>query len=867
MTMRLPDQPTNRPTDDPSPSSGQVLDQLRHIEGFPIGEDEDLHALSDPPHYTAYPNPHLPEIIARWQAERAQLRATLGLPNDSADNNLQPPTSNFQSPTYHREPYVADVSEGKNDPIYNAHSYHTKVPYKAIMHFIEHYTEPGDVVFDGFCGTGMTGVAAQMLGRRAILVDLSPAATFIAYNYNTPVDVAAFEREAKRILREVEAECGWMYETWHKSPQDLSGFQNLTGLSGVKGRINYTVWSDVFLCPYCGDEIVFWDAAVDQEAGKVQDRFPCPGCGAEVTKRDLSRATDRVWDSALGREIERARQVPVLINYSVGKRRYEKKPDADDLALIRRIEESEIPYWYPTYRMPEGDEARRNDPMGITHVHHFYTRRNLWVLACIRNKLDTSPMSKQLLCLVGDLLPRASRMHKIAVSRLNTSLSKTAGVLSGTLYIPSNSIEYAVTDTLDYRIKDVLRYQQRYTPRGDAVITTNSTTSLLMANETMDYIFTDPPFGDNLMYSELNFLWEAWLRVFTNTGPEAIINQTQGKALDEYRQLMTHCFAEMYRMLKPGRWITVVFHNSKAAVWNAIQDALAKAGFLVAQVTVMDKKQGSFKQVTSPGAVKNDLIINAYKPRKAFEERFLQRAGYGLEQEFVAQHLGMLPVEPNLERTAQMLYSKMLACYVQHGYEITLNADQFYRLLSDHFLERDGYWFRDEEQVQEYERRKLKARQRKMQQQVLFISDERSAITWLHHFLETPRDYSEIYTAFVKALQVPEDQIPEIKTLLEENFVSTNGKYKRPEMLEKQELEARRQQRLLREFEDILEQARRGQRLKDLRKEAVLAGFAQCYREKRFEDILRVGQRLHKRIVESSTEIYDFIDIAEAKVG
>ncbi|MGA9349162.1 MAG: hypothetical protein WBW48_10200, partial [Anaerolineae bacterium] len=48
------------------------LDELRHIEGFPIGEDEDLHALSDPPHYTAYPNPHLPEIIARWQAERAQ---------------------------------------------------------------------------------------------------------------------------------------------------------------------------------------------------------------------------------------------------------------------------------------------------------------------------------------------------------------------------------------------------------------------------------------------------------------------------------------------------------------------------------------------------------------------------------------------------------------------------------------------------------------------------------------------------------------------------------------------------------------------------------------------------------------------------
>src|SRR5207237_5100363 len=115
---------------------------------------------------------------------------------------------------YSREPFSADVSEGKNDPIYNAHSYHTKVPHKAIMRYILHYAEPGDVVFDGFCGTGMTGVAAQLCGdrgevqtlgyrvlddgtilneegrpfsklgaRRAILNDLSPAATFISRSY------------------------------------------------------------------------------------------------------------------------------------------------------------------------------------------------------------------------------------------------------------------------------------------------------------------------------------------------------------------------------------------------------------------------------------------------------------------------------------------------------------------------------------------------------------------------------------------------------------------------------------------------------------------------------------------------------------
>src|SRR5271165_2427981 len=118
------------------------------------------------------------------------------------------------SDDYDRPPFASDIKEGKNDPIYNVHSYHTKVPPRSIVPYILHYTQPGDLVLDPFCGSGMTGVAAQMcsqppadilgsfpdlrdrVGSRAcILNDLSPAACHIAYNYNTPVDVAALNLE------------------------------------------------------------------------------------------------------------------------------------------------------------------------------------------------------------------------------------------------------------------------------------------------------------------------------------------------------------------------------------------------------------------------------------------------------------------------------------------------------------------------------------------------------------------------------------------------------------------------------------------------------------------------------------------------
>src|SRR5690606_15939253 len=150
---------------------------------------------------------------------------------------------------------------------------------------------------------------------------------------------------------------------------------------------------------------------------------------------------------------------------------------------------------------------------------------------------------------------------------------------------------------------------------------------LPLADGSIDYVFTDPPFGENIFYADLNFLVEAWHGVTTDAQPEAIIDKFKHKALPDYQRLMQQCFAEYNRVLKPGRWMTVVFCNSKAAVWNAIQVALQQAGFVVAEVTALDKVQGSYRQVTSTTAVKQDLVISAYKPNGGLEDRFKKNGG------------------------------------------------------------------------------------------------------------------------------------------------------------------------------------------------------------------------------------------------
>jgi len=817
----------------------EMLDSVRDIEGFPIGKDEDILALSDAPWYTACPNPYIKDFIEAF-----------GKPYDE------------DLDTYDRKPFNSNVSEGKNDPIYNAHSYHTKVPHKAIIPFIKHYTEEGDIVFDGFCGSGMTGIAAQSLKRKALLCDISPVATFIAYNYNSPVDTKKFESIAEGILRDMEKECGWMYETIHTAEKG-------------KGKINYTVWSDVFFCPYCKNEYVFSNVAVDKENGTVYKEYSCPYCHSKIKKTECERVVLEYFDPVIGRKIKKTKQIPVLINYTFQKNKYDKTPDEFDLELINKIENSSIPYVYPTNELPEGYNTQQPKiSHGFTHVHHFYTKRNLWTLSklfyLVRNQ--NKEIRRWIIFAFEQSIMGMSKWSRY----VPTHYSQVNQGLSGTLYVGSQvvetSLEYVISGKIS-RLSKVLKSINNFS-NNEILVTCQSSSNISKVPEnSVDYIFTDPPFGDNLMYSELNFLWEAWLKVFTNNKSEAIMNNSQGKGLIEYKDLMTASFREMYRILKPNHWITVEFHNSKASVWNAIQDALMKAGFIVAEVSVLDKKQGSFKQVTSAGAVKNDLIINAYKPIKDHDPRYWKTAGKNFEQKFIEGYLRHLAVEPNIERTEKMLYSKLLTQYLSNELDIRLNAKQFYKLLSENFKLVDGYWFMDN-QVLEYEEWKKQSGLKAIEeisknQSTLFVSDEKSSLIWLYNFLNTPKTYSDILTTYNQIRTNLDDEVPELREMLDINFIFENGMYRRPltdkERVEKEE---KNEKELLKAFDKILLQARSGsKKIKSIRKEAIKLGFTKAYQEKRFEDILSVAKKLDNEVLENNSEINDFVEIARTKAG
>lgn len=921
--------------------------EFRNIEGFPIGEDEDILALSDPPYYTACPNPFIEEFINYWNQQKQQ-------------NN-----SNSEEENYHREPFAADVSEGKNDPIYNAHSYHTKVPHKAIMRYILHYTEPGDVVFDGFCGTGMTGVAAQLCGdkatveslgykvqadgtivdedgkqfsklgaRKAILNDLSPAATFIAYNYNTPVDVVEFETEAKRILAEVEEECGWMYLTLHnptaeqvdkavsllkKSNNPQIDIPN----SGLPfGKINYTVWSDVFICPECAGEVVYWDSAVDKEAGKVQDKFPCSHCNATLNKRNLERAWITRFDTAIHQNIRQTKQLPVFINYNFGKKRFQKIPDATDLELIHSIFNTKTSCWFPTAEVPNGDKTSEPLRVGISHTHQFYTKRNLIALSSLLHYIKKTN-SNILLDLHNNMLTRCSRQSSLHISNFfHGGGGVCKGHLTGTLYIPSLSPEIPTLKVFSDQIKTMIRGLSKNNQKHQACVNNQSLSKLKFIKNSIDYIFTDPPFGGNLIYSELNFSAENWLKVITNNQQEAIESKSQLKGILEYQKIITKCFEMYYHVLKSGRWLTVEFHNSKNSVWTSIQESIQQAGFIIADVRTLDKKQGSFNQVAGGGSVKQDLVISAYKPTTTLEQRFQLKAG--TEEacwEFINTHLQQLPTfvakngtaETIAERQNYLLFDRMVAFHIQRGVTVPLSASEFYAGLTQRFVERDDMFFLPE-QIPEYDKKRMTVRE--VLQLELFVNDEASAVQWLKQQLtKKPQTFQEIHPQFLREISswLKYEKTLELKELLEQNFLCYDGKGAIPKQIvswlkhssihrdkinqleensptdavgletndrilidaakdkwyvpdpnQAIDLEKLRDKALLKEFEEYRQSKQK--KLKQFRLEAVRAGFKKAWQEKNYSIIVEVAKKIPDKVLQEDQKLIMLYDNAVGRI-
>ncbi|MEW5953175.1 MAG: DNA methyltransferase [Bacillota bacterium] len=561
---------------------------------------------------------------------------------------------------------------------YNMFAYPTKISPESIAIYVAAHTKPGATVLDVFGGSGSTGLAALMcehptesmkaladkLGlqlewgaRHAILYEIGRYGAFASSVMANPPDQKEFTAAVKKIIELAEGSLPGIYDT--------------VDAEGNSGMIRHIIYSDVVLCPRCSEEFSYYKGMVRYDPLRIDSNGVCPHCWYQDKSASFPYVTETVYDSLLDTLVKRRKRVPVRVYGQTGRNKWFREAQEEDIKRFAELEASDYPRQCVAQRIEWGELYRGGYHTGITHLHHFYTKRNFLVMSFLWKQAEA--FKPNLTDAIRLLLLSYNASHSTLMTRVvvkkNSRDFVLSGAQSGVLYISSLPVEKNIFTGIKRKLggfEEAFAYLNQCS--GQIRVVNQSSQSVSQPDRSVDYVFTDPPFGDFIPYAEVNQINELWLGEPTNREDEIIISPSQQKDVSCYQNMMTDVFREMHRVLKDGALATVVFHASKAAVWNALRAAYTDTGFFVDATTSLDKSQASFKQVVSEGSVQRDPLILLSKGNSV---QFAIHSQAVLDEVIAAAGSGA-------DRSERQIYANYIGKCLQLGLAVDFDAKTVY---------------------------------------------------------------------------------------------------------------------------------------------------------------------------------------------
>lgn len=580
--------------------------------------------------------------------------------------------------------FSSSLVSTRSGAFYNTFPYPTKISPEAVAVYIAALTRPGDVVLDAFGGSGSTGAAALLcecptsnmlkiaeeLGvspvwgkRNAILYEIGTYGAFASKTLLNRMKAERFEWVVKDFLGKAEKEVGKYY---------LVRDEN-----GQTGTIRYVIWSEVLECPKCGGEIVYFSEGTQRNPVRFYSDVSCPHCGKRSAVEHLQYVTEEDYDGLLCKKINRKKRIPVWIYGESNGKKWDRPVLQEDLELIQQMEREPFDAGDCPRKIIWGDLHRSGYHYGITHLHHFYTRRNytvmykLWKLAETYERDEADALK---LLLLSYNAAHGTLMTRV-VAKKNAKDFVLTGAQSGVLYISKMPVEKNILTGLRRKGKvfaDAYRLLESCT--GQIIIHNSSSEKIEEVDQSVDFVFTDPPFGGFIPYGEVNQINELWIGKTTDRTKEIIISDAQGKGTLEYRKMLVEVFRELNRVIKNDGSIVAVFHSAKADVWQAFAEVINMAGFEVILSNILDKKQASFKQVVSKGSVQGDPVF------------LLHKSDCGHKWEYSSEEILNTVIEEGLEDeqvNERRIYSRYIVCCMEKGMKISFDAKDAYAYIRE----------------------------------------------------------------------------------------------------------------------------------------------------------------------------------------
>jgi len=520
---------------------------------------------------------------------------------------------------------------------YEMHKYWGKKPSKQLLELIEKYSTPGDVVLDPFAGYGVFVCEAYLNGRNAIGSDLNPAATYIQEQLlNSTVNIRQFEAAIVGLLEKTKK-----YETeWYTGKCPLCG-ADAKVISTLRSKVGMPLKMKIKCsCQKTAIECVVPD---DAAGNLIKDEAD------EKIKNHPSRG------------LIRNGRISALDNMTT-----------DNLFPIRAL----------VCHIALFEEIELIDNIDIKNLAKLAFTSNLAncskLVPPIKSRGEMEPGAWMTGFYIGETFIENNVFHYF-----NNRVSK---IISGKsdFFNENNKIESLPKKGKVEKISDFDSFTRGY------LIDNQDSKNLKYPDNSIDYIFTDPPYGDTVPYFEQSAIWNTWLDNTVDYENEVVISDSKlrTKNTENYAADITKCIKEIWRVLKPNKYFSITFHSLSGEEWYALMHACLECGFTMFDIELLKQKTFAPRQLNRKVTVKGDLLITLIKPATKPILKFLD------EQETKALVLSEFEKMFAIEKksTNDLFVHILKVLFSEHAIFAKIN---FIDVLTDNFiLDENGFWNR-----------------------------------------------------------------------------------------------------------------------------------------------------------------------------